>query len=265
MTLEDLIAKLPEMAETINGQSFVSARKIHEYLGVGAHYATWIANKIREFSLVEGTDYIVQYGKWRRSEHYIRLDTAPRFCVLRKIRSDFSVAKGCTNANAVTVYNDETAHIHTSSGIILLISPCDVEKVKRYRWYIGTRGYGHTEICGRSYTLSRYLMGLDNLDTGVCDAAYCVDHIDGDPVNNRRSNLRVCTPEQNRVNIQCRGYSRNPDGTYSAYIRVNKKLLYLGRARTEEAAQQLRRAAEIKYRGEFAPRRGKEWLAYAVN
>lgn len=55
------------------------------------------------------------------------------------------------------------------------------------------------------------------------------------------------------------------DGSYVAYIRVRGKLIYLGRAQTEAAAQILRRAAEIKYRGEFAPRRGKEWLAYALN
>lgn len=172
---------------------------------------------------------------------------------------------GVHHPNEYSLYNSVTAHLHLAGGKIILVSPGDVEFLKQYRWYFAARGYVQTEDCRKVYLLSRVLMGLDSPQTGKRNKALCIDHIDGDPINNRRENLRVCTLAQNRMNIQCRGYSRARDGAYVVHIRVNKRLIYLGRTWTEEAAQRLRRAAEIKYFGMFAGKRGKDWLNYATD
>lgn len=172
---------------------------------------------------------------------------------------------GAHRPNEYVQYDEITAHLHVAGGFIILVSPSDVEFLRLFRWTFGTRGYAQTERRRQTYRLARVLLGLDNPMTGERNRAFCVDHIDGDPINNRRENLRICTPEQNRMNIQCRGYSRNPDGTFAVYIRVRKQLVYLGRVHTETAARQIRRAAELKYFGEFAGKRGKDWFNYAIN
>lgn len=82
------------------------------------------------------------------------------------------------------------------------------------------------------------------------------DHRDGDPRNNRRSNLRYATPAQNQANTR----SSNPlgkgvsceRGRYRANILFEKRIICLGtHATAEEAAAAYRRAAEELY-GEFA-------------
>ena len=59
-----------------------------------------------------------------------------------------------------------------------------------------------------------------------CPAGLTVDHINGDRLDNRRQNLRVCTQGQNNCNrlervdntSGFRGVSQRKDGRYQAYI-----------------------------------------------
>jgi hypothetical protein len=87
-----------------------------------------------------------------------------------------------------------------------------------------------------------------------------VDHINGDPTDNRIENLRLCTASQNARN---RGpqvnntsgfkgvwYNRQC-GKYSADIWVNGKKVYLGLFPTKEAAAATYALANDKYHGEF--------------
>lgn len=86
-----------------------------------------------------------------------------------------------------------------------------------------------------------------------------VDHVDGDPLNNTRSNLRIATRAQNRANSIA---NRNSDtgikgvrrrGTrYRAEITVNKKTKYIGTYDTPEAAHAAYVEAAKKHFGEFA-------------
>ena len=64
-----------------------------------------------------------------------------------------------------------------------------------------------------------------------------VDHINGNGLDNRRSNLRICTPSQNSLNrkphrnssSRYRGVSFNKkSGKYVAQIIFNRKNRYLG-------------------------------------
>jgi hypothetical protein len=91
-----------------------------------------------------------------------------------------------------------------------------------------------------------------------------VDHENHDPLDNRTSNLRVCSQSQNGAN---RGPDRRRAGTSSkykgvswsksknrwvAYIHVNGRTRYLGRSADEiEAARMYDRAALATW-GEFA-------------
>jgi hypothetical protein len=86
------------------------------------------------------------------------------------------------------------------------------------------------------------------------------DHKDGDPSNNRWSNLRAATNALNRRNTKRRkdntsgfkGVRRSRSGhDWQASITVNKKEIYLGQRSTPEAAHELYRKASLKYHGEF--------------
>lgn len=63
-----------------------------------------------------------------------------------------------------------------------------------------------------------------------------VDHIDGDPTNNRWSNLRVCAPKENARNSKrpksntsgLKGVSLMKNGKYRAFICVDRKQIHLG-------------------------------------
>jgi len=89
-----------------------------------------------------------------------------------------------------------------------------------------------------------------------------VDHINGDTLDNRKHNLRVCTHTQNSWN---HGLSKaNTSGvsgvyyfkagaTWRAQISVNRVRIYLGKFKSKGAAIRAREAAVSKYHGEYAP------------
>lgn len=126
-----------------------------------------------------------------------------------------------------------------------LIDAADAEWAAQWRWCLDGDGYavrstGH----GPLLRLHRELLSL----TG--DASVDVDHIDGSPLNNRRSNLRILPKggnAQNRRNSagsssQYRGVHWNK-GRWKACIWSNGKLHYLGRFTSEEEAAEVARKA----------------------
>jgi hypothetical protein len=86
-----------------------------------------------------------------------------------------------------------------------------------------------------------------------------IDHIDGNPLNNRFSNLRACSKAQNCANQRLRdsnttgvrGVVRR-NGRFQAQIMVNFKTHYLGRFDTLEEAAKARYDAAIRLYGAFA-------------
>jgi hypothetical protein len=88
-----------------------------------------------------------------------------------------------------------------------------------------------------------------------------VDHRDGDGLNNRRNNLRVCTKAQNLTNqrpqkgtsSRFKGVYRNKrDRQWQAYIKVNGKRKHLGCFASEVEAAKAYNNAAIQFHGEFA-------------
>ena len=95
---------------------------------------------------------------------------------------------------------------------------------------------------------------------GAQDGEY-VDHIDGNGLNNSRSNLRFATLSQNNMNQRMRpdntsghkGISWCPDREkYQVYVNIDRKRKSLGRYRTLEEAIYVRDQAVKEHYGEFA-------------
>lgn len=80
-----------------------------------------------------------------------------------------------------------------------------------------------------------------------------VDHINRDPLDNRKSNLRVVSSTQNKWNRISRGYSwHNGRKKWVAYLRHHGSYRYLGLFQTEIEAAFAVWEARKKLRGEFA-------------
>jgi hypothetical protein len=89
-----------------------------------------------------------------------------------------------------------TKQIPLTKGHFALIDDEDCERVSQYKWSFDNNGYAVRKAGGRKnpkkIMLHRFIMDAP--------AGFDVDHIDGDPLNNTRANLRVCNRSQNNAN-----------------------------------------------------------------
>ena len=101
------------------------------------------------------------------------------------------------------------------------------------------------------------------------------DHIDHNPFNNVRSNLRPCTQHQNTCNGKLGKNNTTgitgvqycaviPQKPWRARIMFNRKEIYLGCYATFEDAVKARLEAEKKYFGDFAPQKHL-YAQYGIN
>lgn len=90
-----------------------------------------------------------------------------------------------------------------------------------------------------------------------------VDHINSNGLDNQKSNLRLCTRNENQRHQRLRkdntiGFKgiyfikRNPQKPYYAYININSKRIHLGYYYTSKEAAQVYDKAALKYHKEFA-------------
>lgn len=144
-----------------------------------------------------------------------------------------------------------------------IIDNQDYEEIRKYCWHRHKDGYlrtriGIKETGGNIYILMHVLITrLHNINI---EANQEIDHINGNPADNRLSNLRLATHEQNMKN--CKRYITNKSGVKGVYyspkekkwkvdIHVNKKAIHLGTYKDKNEAIKVRKEAEVKYYGEF--------------
>ena len=143
--------------------------------------------------------------------------------------------------------------IKLSNGLFAKIDEADYPIVSMYKWHFNR--YAYTLIGGGHHWLSMHRLIL-NPPTGME-----VDHINRDKLDNRRSNLRVCTPSQNRHNHG--NYSTNKSGyngvsfekqtrRWYATIWHNGRNIHLGRFDSKESAAIAYNELAKNLRNEFA-------------
>lgn len=142
-----------------------------------------------------------------------------------------------------------------NTGNPFYFDPEDYDKIKDYTWSDRWKD-GYHELRAWDSNLEQMIW----MHWLIAGKEY--DHIDRDPMNNRKSNLREATQSQ-----QCQNRnktSRNNSGfvgvcSYSncncwrAYISIDKQQIYLGSFANKEDAIKARLSAEVKYYGKFAP------------
>ena len=108
-----------------------------------------------------------------------------------------------------------------------------------------TQGYIFLAIVldGKNITLRAHQFAWWISYREVPDEDLVIDHIDRDPSNNRISNLKLKTQQENVINSDrvenCKGYYYSKQfGKWIPYVWVNKKQINLGYFSTEEEARQ---------------------------
>ena len=138
-----------------------------------------------------------------------------------------------------------------------LIDLEDVDKVKNIKWHRSDLQRNTYYCMSNNKTWRR----LHRLIMNVTDPNIFVDHINHNGLDNRKSNLRICTNQENIRN--CKVPKNNKSGYKGIYwakdknkwtvqITLNNKTKYIGRYEKLEDAIAARKEAAKKYYGEFA-------------
>ena len=140
--------------------------------------------------------------------------------------------------------------IKLSQGKFALVDDEDFENLNKYKWFANFR---HTSYyAGRHPKGNNRKLIIMHRDILNPPAHLLVDHIDGNGLNNQKSNLRIVTCRvnlQNRHHKKTSRYSSHFVGVYNdvavyrkkpwtARIRINNKSKFLGYFLTEEEAHQ---------------------------
>jgi len=146
-------------------------------------------------------------------------------------------------------------------GFTVLIDDDDWEMVSKFTWSRFSskeRPYFHAYAGGgakNSKFVSLHRLIMNALDGDI------VDHVNGDTCDNRKCNLRLCSRKENTRNMKRKcnntsGYKgvhwAKKQRKWSAHIRVDYKVIYLGAFDTAELAYSAYCEAAKKYFGEFA-------------
>ena len=170
---------------------------------------------------------------------------------------NYLVARRPTARVAAPECNDpRIRYIPLTRGKHAIVDAADFAALSKYKWYAQATDGGRTFYAcrtrrGRAYAMHRQIMKPPK--------GMVVDHINGNGLDNRRCNLRVCTQLQNSQNSRRRrpGKSRFrgvfPRGDkWEAKVQHNGKDNYLGLFDTEVEAAWARDAKALELAGEFA-------------
>lgn len=155
--------------------------------------------------------------------------------------------------------------IQLKPGIDVIVDADDFNMLNTYTWWlcktktkraVKTQLSAQTTVKGKTVKMHRLIMqaplGVD------------VDHINGNPLDNRKANLRICSRSENLMNAgkytrrnKCsskyKGVSwHKATKKWEAGLQVNGKRKWLGLFLEEQSAAVAYNLAALKYFGQFA-------------
>jgi hypothetical protein len=146
--------------------------------------------------------------------------------------------------------------IALTQGKRALIDDSDFAAISKFKWHA-------SKHCGIWYAARKDEFGQKifmHRQILSAPADRMVDHVDGDGLNNQRTNIRLATNSQNQMNRKrqksssgFRGVTFHKQcGRWQAAIKCNGKSHYLGLYEVPEAAAEAYRQAASRLFGSFA-------------
>jgi hypothetical protein len=144
--------------------------------------------------------------------------------------------------------------IPLTHGMVTIVDDQDYDLLSQWKW---SAHWGET----KTYYASRVENGktiLMHRQILNAKSNQWVDHKDGNTLDNRRDNIRLCSRSQNMRNrkvpvnnrLGIKGV-RVKNGRYEARIMSDKRAIFLGGFETALEATLAYNAASLKYHGEF--------------
>lgn len=142
--------------------------------------------------------------------------------------------------------------IPAKCGAKITVDESDFKVLSKYFWSVGSHGYATGSVSGKNKLLHRVLT--------ECPQGMEVDHVNGNRLDNRRSNLRICSRLQNAKNgsghmskpVPFKGVFRAMSGRWRAQIKSDGVLYHLGVFDTPEIAAEAYDMACLVLNREFA-------------
>ncbi len=168
------------------------------------------------------------------------------YYVLKKIGS---FRKEWGNKKNVFFERDNCIVLMTNKNQEIIIDRDDFDFVRQHKWCVSKTGYAVANICGKVTKMHRFILG-------ITDKNKIIDHKNRNKLDNRRENLRFCTPQQNSMNCSPTKGRKLPIGIsmssskhpkYRARIMVNRKEIRLGNFDLLEDAVLARKEGEKMY------------------
>jgi len=150
--------------------------------------------------------------------------------------------------------------IQLTKGYVTIVDDDDFDALSKFKWHVKEQRQDYIRALrmlritgGRRKTIYIHQCIL------TAPAGMVVDHIDGNPLNNQKSNLRICTRAENCWNKRraknntsgFRGVTRKGD-LFHARIMVKRRSISAGTFKTPEQAARSYDRAAIIHHGEFA-------------
>jgi len=193
--------------------------------------------------------YSSKYGDYLCGKHYQQMNKRG-YCY-----------KSIKEPNDYEIIDDKTAYILAYKGKLsineelcrVIVDLNELDTLLKYKWYIGSDNYAR----------SNSTIGLmHRLIIGCNDKSIYVDHINHDRLDNRKSNLRIVTPQQNCWNSasfkgksKFKGVDIIKNGKYVYYMArgcLNDQFIRIGTYQTELEAAYAHNLWIIEHFGDYA-------------
>lgn len=248
------------------------------------HYNLWIEEYDLKFAkkndITEPDDFVFYYGKkernlpngiyYEKNRYSVRITVnkkMKRFGTYKTLEEAIEFREKKVKELKILQNSIKKPILRNDDGFAIIeLFNCKKEKtaeaiidddlyheITKYRWYLNNHDY----VMGRGE--SKKLVGLHRYIMNYYGDDF-VDHINNNPLDNRRENLRIVTAKQNSQNKSSHsnstskyiGVSKNTaSNKWVSNITVDGKLVYLDSFDTEIEAAECRDEATRKYFGEF--------------
>ncbi|MGL5331143.1 MAG: HNH endonuclease [Peptostreptococcaceae bacterium] len=202
-------------------------------------------------------------GEINKSEKYFicRCDCGNEKSIMkRNLISGHTKSCGCLHkdvvgrVNRIDVERDVCIVYNTSEDRCFTIDSSIKSHIEKYCWYIGKDGYWRAKAENRYIILHQFI--AKTIFGDYDKSKFVPDHLDRNKSNNTSANLQLKTRHENSKNRSINvnntsgatgvSWDKNKN-EWTAYIKVNYKLIYLGSFKSFKEACSVRKDAETKY------------------